>query len=416
MGAVENIEQTTVPLGRVRRDGGTQMRDSISEATVIEYAEHMEDGAKFPAVTVFYDGTDYWLADGFHRCAAYERAGITEIPAEVLVGTHANAVAHAIKANATNGRPRTLADLRRAYLKAVEFDLCKADDSKGVAAALLCSTRHGQRLTQAAREERDRKRDAEIERLAGEGKSNYEVAAEIGVAESTVRNVKGAQKRTLSEIAQPDPLLKAQQQEVMAGAKEIRSEKTKEMRAQRVEKIAEISQGNATLNTEQLFPVIYADPPWRYDYSETESRAIENQYPTMTIEDICALKIPATEDAILFLWTTSPKLQEGLRVVKEWGFNYRTCAVWDKQKIGMGYYFRQQHEILLVATRGSIPAPEPSNRPGSVFSFKRGEHSSKPHEVAEIIERMYPEFSKLEMFCRSPRAGWSVWGNQSYAA
>src|SRR5690554_1969323 len=105
-----------------------------------------------------------------------------------------------------------------------------------------------------------------------------------------------------------------------------------------------------------------------------------------------------------------------MRVVREWGFTYRTCAIWDKQKIGMGYYFRQQHEILLVATRGSIPAPEPANRPGSVFSFKRGEHSSKPHEVAEMIEAMYPEFAKLEMFCRDPREGWDVWGNQSNAA
>ena len=125
--------------------------------------------------------------------------------------------------------------------------------------------------------------------------------------------------------------------------------------------------------------------------------------------------MPVADDAVLFLWTTSPKLEEGLRVAKEWGFTYRTCAIWDKQKMGMGYYFRQQHEILLVATRGEIPAPEPANRPRSVFSIPYDGHSAKPHEVAEMIEAMYPELPKLEMFCRSPRDGWDVWGNQSAA-
>ena len=102
-----------------------------------------------------------------------------------------------------------------------------------------------------------------------------------------------------------------------------------------------------------------------------------------------------------------------MEVLTAWGFNYRTCAVWDKQKIGMGYYFRQQHELLLVAVRGKPPIPKPENRPSSVLSYPRGKHSEKPQEVYEIIEAMYPEMPKLEMFCRSPRKGWGVWGNQS---
>jgi N6-adenosine-specific RNA methylase IME4 len=116
------------------------------------------------------------------------------------------------------------------------------------------------------------------------------------------------------------------------------------------------------------------------------------------------------------MWATSPKLAEAFEVLDAWGFSYRTCAVWDKQKIGMGYYFRQQHELLLVAVRGTPPTPLPANRPASIFSYPRGEHSSKPHEVYEVIEAMYPELPKLEMFCRTPRAGWGAWGNQAKAA
>lgn len=209
--------------------------------------------------------------------------------------------------------------------------------------------------------------------------------------------------------------VKAGEMTVMEAAKEIRQVKTEQRREERLEKIVEISQGNVELKTDARYPVLYADPPWRYEHAESESRAIENQYPTMLLDDICALPVSdlATPDAILFLWATSPKLAESMRVIEAWGFTYRTCAVWDKQKIGMGYYFRQQHELLLVATRGSIPAPPPDARPSSVFSESRGEHSAKPAQFAEWIEAMYPTLPRMELFCRSPREGWATWGNQS---
>lgn len=167
------------------------------------------------------------------------------------------------------------------------------------------------------------------------------------------------------------------------------------------------------------YRLIYADPPWRYEHVETESRAIENQYPTMSLDEICAMQVPAADDCVLFLWATSPKLAEAMRVIESWGFDYRTCAVWDKEKIGMGYYFRQQHELLLVAARGALPVPEPSDRVSSVIRIKRpGIHSRKPVQVIELLESMYPTFGKsdrIELFTREPRAGWSFWGNEPEA-
>jgi len=161
--------------------------------------------------------------------------------------------------------------------------------------------------------------------------------------------------------------------------------------------------------------VIYADPPWRYDYSKSISREIENQYPTLSMDEICALPISdlADGDAVLFLWATSPKLAEAMDVISAWGFTYRTCAVWDKEIIGMGYYFRQQHELLLIGTRGSLPPPIPANRPSSVIHSRRSAHSEKPKVVYEIIEAMYPGLSKVELFSRSKREGWAAWGNQA---
>ena len=460
---------------------------------------------------------------------------------------------------------------------------------------------------------------------------------------------------------------------VVEAAKEIRQAKTEQRREERLEKIVEISQGNTELSTDIRYPVLYADPPWRYEHAESDSRAIENQYPTMALEDICALPVAdlATPDAILFLWATSPKLAESMRVIESWGFTYRTCAVWSKahpsvdayehqnpcrqgysreaylyiagftvkeisdlmgrsestiryflhrqgihldlhrsrinraavserqmeiidgemlgdgclalgkrnisarlqwnlkklghvellanefsefdpvykrrsdrdgwrlhtkvnsdlttqnfrwykdgvkrvpedviispiscfhwyigdgylnasggielytfgfplsdvelivsklsehgiiakilerkgkgygyyialgkeqankflvfighcrvpdyaykwgnenraligsEQIGCGYYFRQRHELLLVATRGSIPTPAPGDRAASVIVEPREEHSAKPTKFAELIEAMYPTLPRIELFCRSPREGWAVWGNQS---
>lgn len=170
---------------------------------------------------------------------------------------------------------------------------------------------------------------------------------------------------------------------------------------------------------EGKFDVIYADPPWKYEFSETENRSIEAHYDTLLLEKICHYKDPAgtpvqdkfADDAVLFLWSPSPKLFESFTVITEWGFDYRTCAVWAKDKIGMGYFFRQQHELLLVARRGEMPVPEPKNRPSSIINAPRLNHSRKPDEVYKLIMQMYPRDRYLELFgTRQFNKKWIVFG------
>ena len=198
--------------------------------------------------------------------------------------------------------------------------------------------------------------------------------------------------------------------------KQERQEVRDARRVERVEKINAISRGNAPLEVAANYPVIYADPPWRYEHSRTDNRQIENHYPTMDLAQICALPVSdvAAPDAVLFLWATSPKLAESMQVIEAWGFTYRTCMVWDKEVIGMGYYARQQHELLLIATRGNLPTPKPANRPPSVVQVRRStKHSEKPAEFYTLIESMYPEYARIELFARNARQGWAVWGNQA---
>lgn len=171
-------------------------------------------------------------------------------------------------------------------------------------------------------------------------------------------------------------------------------------------------------NVEQeLVSLLLADPPWKYDFAETDSRQIENQYPTADAETIGThLDLPwapkLADDCVLFMWATAPKLREAFVVIDAWGFEYKTHAVWDKEKIGMGYWFRGQHELLIVATRGSKSPPEPNNRFASVFREARdAKHSKKPTCVYEAIEKMFPNDVKFEMYAREHRDGWLQGGN-----
>ncbi len=159
------------------------------------------------------------------------------------------------------------------------------------------------------------------------------------------------------------------------------------------------------------FRCIVADPPWEYRESGGGNRVVSAHYPTMTTDDICALPVPAADDAVLYLWATAPKLEEALRVLTAWGFRYKTHAVWDKEIIGMGYWFRGQHELLLVGTRGKVKAPAQELRVSSVIRERRTVHSRKPELVQDMIERWFPG-PRLELFARRPRENWTCWGNE----
>lgn len=175
------------------------------------------------------------------------------------------------------------------------------------------------------------------------------------------------------------------------------------------------------LPTDDRVPVLYVDPPWQFKVWEESSAygAALEHFPTLSLDDLCALPIGAcaADDAILFLWTTASMLREAFAVLDAWGFEFKTAMVWDKERQGMGYYVRNQHEELLIATRGDMPTPDPGDKPISVIRAIRGKHSAKPHVVYNHIERMYPGLRKREFFARYWRKGWEKpWGNQEIEA
>jgi N6-adenosine-specific RNA methylase IME4 len=188
-----------------------------------------------------------------------------------------------------------------------------------------------------------------------------------------------------------------------------------EMRAKRESEFSKATKAASEKIGSALYGVIYADPPWRFEPRSRITgmdRAADNHYPTMTVDDICAIKPPAAPDCALFMWATAPMLLEALDVIDAWGFTYKTHLVWVKDRVGTGYWVRSQHELLLIATRGNVPAPAPGQQYASVIDAAVQKHSAKPIAFAEAIEEMFPTARLLEMFARESRAGWDVWGNE----
>ncbi len=162
------------------------------------------------------------------------------------------------------------------------------------------------------------------------------------------------------------------------------------------------------------YRVIYADPPWSYGGSMNETYGTaDKHYPTMSLEDLCIMPVPdITEDnAVLFLWVTSPLLEDAFKVINAWGFKYKASFVWDKVKHVMGHYNSVRHELLLICTKGSC-VPENMKLFDSVYEEERTEHSKKPEFFREVIDTIYPSGKRIELFARRPVEGWETYGNQ----
>lgn len=174
---------------------------------------------------------------------------------------------------------------------------------------------------------------------------------------------------------------------------------------------------------DKKYGVIYADPEWESEVWSRETgldRAPENHYPTSSIDVICARDVAsiAADDSVLFLWCPRNRLHYGLRVCVAWGFDYKTCCVWEKDRVGNGFWFRDDSELLLVATHGNIPAPAMGDQWRSRIAGPVTQHSAKPKIFIEMIDAYYPNLMKIELNSRDEPAGpnWDVWGNEARVA
>ena len=174
-------------------------------------------------------------------------------------------------------------------------------------------------------------------------------------------------------------------------------------------------------NTNKKYNIIYADPPWSYkDKALAGKRGSCCKYSVMDIEEISEIPINkiASDDCILFMWVTMPKINESFEIIKRWGFEYKTCGfTWIKKNKksdslfwGMGNWTRANAELCLIATKGK---PKRINaKVHSVIISRIREHSRKPDEAREKIVELCGDLPRIELFARQQVEGWDSWGNE----
>lgn len=155
------------------------------------------------------------------------------------------------------------------------------------------------------------------------------------------------------------------------------------------------------------YKTILADPPWKY--GKGWGWGAGEYYPLMKLEDIKRMNIPSDDNAHLYLWCPNGLLPQGLEVISSWGFTYKTCITWVKNRSIFGYYFKGQTEQLLFGVKGKLPPKD--RKQTTMITGKIKRHSQKPDDIYTVIEKISPE-PRLELFARTKRKGWSSWGNE----
>ena len=200
----------------------------------------------------------------------------------------------------------------------------------------------------------------------------------------------------------------------LAEMEEEKKRKIEEKKAERIELIEKQKrdiQESKLMELNGLYDVISVDPPWNYgrEYDPETSR-VANPYPEMSTDQIKALRLPFSNDSILFLWTTHKFLPDAFEILKEWGFEYKATLVWNKEKIGMGAWFRMQCEFCLFAVKGKPFWNNTTER--DIIVESRREHSRKPDAFFNMVDKLCVG-RKLEYFSREQREGWEVYGNDT---
>jgi N6-adenosine-specific RNA methylase IME4 len=248
-----------------------------------------------------------------------------------------------------------------------------------------------------------------------------EVAKIANVSHDTIAKVKVIEQKAAPEVKEKlstgEISINQAYQDIKKEEKKVELEQKKEQYIERVE-TKNINEFKVDIfNTTEKFRIIYADPAWSYnDKQETPMLGgASKHYNTMSVSEISNLPVKniSEKDAVLFLWVTSPLLEDAFEVIKSWGFKYKTSFIWDKVKHNMGHYNSVRHELLLIATKGSC-VPDNKKLYDSVQSIERNDnHSEKPIEFLNIIDDLYLYGNKLEMFCRKiKKQNWYGWGNE----
>ena len=407
-------------LDQLRTDGGVRCRidRAEDELTIKDYSEAMKDNEeRFPPVKARFDGTDYWLWDGFLRLEATRKAKLETIEVEVTRGTKQDAKEDAIGANTNHGLPRTNADKREAVSRALKNEKWIEWSRREI--AKYCNVSHplvnkmwpsGNRF-QTVKFKRNGKEHIMKPSRKRRTKKLTEEAIDLLGNTDFRRDAKGLER--LASVPRDVQVLAAK----LIASGVTNSADTAIQKVKREARTEQLNKELPDLSSMGPFRTIMIDPPWKMPPGGRFSA--DSHYCTMTVEEI-ERKVPvakiAADDAHLYLWTIQDFIFEAFELVRRWGFEFKTMITWVKTdkdgepRIGAGHHFRYCTEFVLFAERGNVPAQQQSEP--NVILAPRREHSQKPDQAFEMAERVSLE-PRLEVFSRTDREGWTTWGDQA---
>lgn len=259
------------------------------------------------------------------------------------------------------------------------------------------------------------------EYLAREAKERMKLSKGQGVKGSQISDeVKGRTDSKLAEvvqttryaIAEVKNFTEQQKEDVLAGRVDGRKVVKENKQAARKAKIEEQKEEIAKLvKPTGKYNVIVMDPPWKFEGEyDADGRRGAGDYPTMTMDEIEIIKLPAEDDCILWLWGVDLYLKETLEVIEAWGFERKSTLIWVKDKFGLGRWLRNQHEYCFLCVKGK-PIIHGGSTP-SILNAPRLAHSEKPQEFYNLVEKICPYPKKLDYFARKKRDGWDVFGDE----
>ena len=239
-----------------------------------------------------------------------------------------------------------------------------------------------------------------------------ELAKIANVSHDTINKIENIEAKASDEVKQK---LSSGTMSINEAYKEIKKEEKKVERVELIQKQIEDIEEGLLPDLVGLFDVVSVDPPWPYEGEsknitsfDSVGRRVANPYPEMSIEQIKAIELPLMENAVVLLWTTHKFLPDAFEILKEWNLDYKATLVWNKEKIGMGAWFRMQCEFCLVGIKGKPYWENTTYR--DIIIESRREHSRKPDSFFEMIEKITMG-NRLEYFSREKREGWKVFGN-----
>jgi N6-adenosine-specific RNA methylase IME4 len=267
----------------------------------------------------------------------------------------------------------------------------------------------------SARAKEQQGKRTDIKQNSAESKpieTRKELAKVANVSHDTIAKVK-----KIEAVATPEVKAQLSTGEISINQayQEIKKEEKKAERIELIEQqIEDIEQGLLP-ELKGLFDVVSVDPPWPYEGEsknvtsfDAVGRRVANPYPEMSIEQIKKIEMPLMNDSVVLLWTTHKFLPDAFEILKEWNLEYKATLVWNKEKIGMGAWFRMQCEFCLVGIKGKPYWNNTTFR--DILNEPRREHSRKPDGFFEMIEQITLG-RRLEYFSREKRNSWEVFGN-----